>query len=90
MGDLSNFAMVRQQYTIFNSPPLHVKLSSNTNLDLVELLVCTCFNLNALPEPLLLDHVDPGGRGRGLGGVNIIRHHHVGYPTFTNFTTQGT
>ena len=43
-----------------------------TNLCLVQLLISAGLNLYALPEPLLLHHMDPIGGGGDLSRVDII------------------
>ncbi len=48
------------------SPPL------SSHLGLVELLISTCIDLYAIPEPLLFDHMDPEGHARKLGWVHVI------------------
>ncbi len=55
---------------------------------MIEPLISTSVDLNALPEPLLLDHVYSGG-GVGDGSdVHFITHHQMGGGFVTTGQTQ--
>ena len=58
---------------------------------LIQLLIGTCINLNAFPEPLLLHHLHPGGGVGDVGRVHfIVRHNKMSHSRLSPLSVYST